>query len=569
MAKYCVKCGRQLPKGTEVCPDCAAGMGESGAALFTTMTAQTEVWKDSEPVKQKKRRASKLLGNRQLLVLCAAVLLVLIAVATLLLLFRPSARVARAIRSGDYQRAYELYWSSASIAGERVPNIDKALLAAADELCARFADHEIDADTAASQLSLLGGFGDGAAEMLEDTYALFRSYNSSHEHMGVAEELFAREEFLAAREEFLLVGADDADYDAAQARAVECLSRYGEAVAAQARAQMDENEFPAALETLKQGNSALFALESFSPAIDDGLTECTERYVRYTLDQAAELAEQEAYDKAVTVINGCIETLGNHPASLDEARENYLRLFSDKQVADAGDRAEALFAQGDYAGAFAQLEEVRARDEANVPGADALIQALETRFAKEICDAAKETFSGEREKLPDAVALLDDALEIRALEPIRAYRADLAQYLPLSLVTAEYAGREGTVYRSDGIFEGLDGTSFKEGWLWGENGAEISFQLDGAYDVLECDFSTRRKDNANANGNFELWCDGEKVYTADKLYHFQQESRHITVDVSGCRELKLVFYCDYTVSTAENGYCYHGICNPVLTKDLP
>ena len=34
------------------------------------------------------------------------------------------------------------------------------------------------------------------------------------------------------------------------------------------------------------------------------------------------------------------------------------------------------------------------------------------------------------------------------------------------------------------------------------------------------------------------------------------------------RNIKLVFRCDYEVSTAESGYCYHGMCNPTLTKNI-
>lgn len=569
MAKYCVKCGRQLPKGTEVCPDCAAEMQESDAALFTKMTAETEIWKSQEPVKPKKSRPVRPHADRKTLLLGGCAVLAVIAAVALFLLFRPSARVARAIRGGDYQRAYELYWSKPGLAGARVPAIDKAILAAADDLCDQFAAHGIDADTAASQLSLLGGFGDGAAEMLEDAYALFRSYNSSQEHMDVAEGLFAQEDYLAAREEFLLVEEGDGDYEAAQARAADCLTSYGEAVAAQAQAQMTEDDFPAALETLRQGNRTLSALNTFSQAIDTTLVNCTERYARYTLDLAEDLAEQEDYAGALQTVTACIDVLGDPTEALDAAAADYAQLATNKRIADAGDQADALYDAEDYAGAFALLEDLRVQEPDSTAAVDGLLTVMETRFSAAMCGKAESTFAGDREKLEDAIAVLDKALEVRELDSLKDCRANLAQYLPLSLVTAEFSGREGTVYRSEGTFEGLDGSHFEDGWIWGGNGAELSFRLDGAYDVLECAFSTRRQDSANVSGSFELWCDGEKVYTADKLYHFQKESRNITLDVSGCQELKLVFRCDYTVSTAENGYCYHGICDPMLTKNIP
>ena len=79
---------------------------------------------------------------------------------------------------------------------------------------------------------------------------------------------------------------------------------------------------------------------------------------------------------------------------------------------------------------------------------------------------------------------------------------------------------------------------------------------------------TRRDDETEAAGQFEVWCDGEKVFTSEKIVHPQADGQTIEVEINGCRELKIVFLCDYNVSTAESGFCYHGLCNPSLTKNM-
>ena len=43
----------------------------------------------------------------------------------------------------------------------------------------------------------------------------------------------------------------------------------------------------------------------------------------------------------------------------------------------------------------------------------------------------------------------------------------------------------------------------------------------------------------------------------------------VSVDVSGCNELRIVFICDYEASTAADGYCYHGLCEPRVVKNMP
>jgi len=569
MSKYCIKCGKPLPKGVEICPDCSDEHQEKEAALFTRMTSETEVWKSPEPAKQKKQRASRARGNRRAGFIGVTVLVVALIAGCMVLLFRPTARVVRTIRSGDIQRAYDIYWSTSLPGKERVPAIDKAIMAAADKLCNSYANHEIDADTAATQLSVLGGFGEGAAEMLEETYAEFRSFNSSREHMEVAEQLFSDGDYLAAYEEYLKVLDSDADYAAAQEKAAACFTRYGESMSEAARACMEQNDYVSALAILQEGNDVLASYDTFSEQIDSTLMDCYAQYEQYVLAEAENLATLEDFDAAVEMIRSGMEGYGSEPESFTKALETYVVLAREQHIADAGERADALYAEESYADAFAELEEIREAEKEGKERVDILIEAMEERFAADTCAKAEERFAGARDNLPETIELLEQALEIRPLEQIRDYRDDLAQYLPLNLVEAEYSEKTGTVFRSDSTFESLDGTNYKKGWIWGENNAEITFALDGAYDLLECSFAVRRDDNANANGRFELWADGEQLLRTDKLYHFQTEPQNISLEISGCKELKIIFSCDYTVSTAENGYCYHGICNPILTKNIP
>ena len=210
MTKYCARCGKALPEGVEICPICGPDIREDDAALFTRMTTETEVWKNPEPVKQRKVRVRRPQGRR-IGLLAAVIGVAAVAAVVLILLSQPAARVVRAIRSGDYEKAYAIYWNSSSLrSGERNEKVDAEIMKAARLLCDSFANHEIEADDAASKLSLLGGFGEGAAEMLEETYAEFRSYNGSQEQMQTADASFDAGEYLEARKEYLAVLDTDA-----------------------------------------------------------------------------------------------------------------------------------------------------------------------------------------------------------------------------------------------------------------------------------------------------------------------------------------------------------------------
>ena len=569
MAKYCVKCGKTLPDGVEICPDCnAAAAQEREAALFTHMTPDAEVWKTAEPVKQKPKRVRKALRN--IWVYVAGLLLV--AAAVILILFgQPAARVARALRSGDIDRALQIYWNTPRLSGSDARNetVDKAIMAAAQSICTQYADHTLDADTAASRLAQLGTFGEASAAMLADTYAEFREFSSSQNRMNTADQLYAAGEFLNARTEYLQILQSDANYAAAQEKAADCLVRYGERVSADAEAAMEQNDYPGAIALLKEGNDILKnRYDTFSEAIDELLPACYDRYAAYLLAEAENLSKLEDYEAAAKLIRAALPDFPAEREELAAALAQYEDAARTKRLKTAGERADAAYAAASYAEAFQILDEFTALPDEDAEGTQALIEALEQRFAEENCKSAEIAFDGKRENLQKAIDILNWGLDIRELDAIAEYRDHLAEYLPLNLAEAEYAGKEGTVFRSTGDFVALNGKTYSDGWIWGEDKAELVFAPDGAYDLLECKFVTRRDDKEKASGQFEIWCDGEKVFTSEEIVHPQTDGQSVSVDVSGCKELKIVFLCDYKVSTTENGYCYHGICNPTLTKNL-
>ena len=171
MAKYCVKCGKALPDGVEICPECnAAAAQEKEAALFTHMTPDAEVWKTAEPVKKRQKAKKPRSAQRNAFLYSLAGVLV-VAAAVLILFGQPASRVARALCRGDIDGALKLYWSTPRLceSEQRSETVDNAIMAAAESICAQYADHTLDADTAATRLAQLGTFGEASANMLADT----------------------------------------------------------------------------------------------------------------------------------------------------------------------------------------------------------------------------------------------------------------------------------------------------------------------------------------------------------------------------------------------------------------
>ena len=238
-------------------------------------------------------------------------------------------------------------------------------------------------------------------------------------------------------------------------------------------------------------------------------------------------------------------------------------------MADAIAEAERLAGYGDWTAAFARLEAAEAEPQLDQEEVRAAITQLEERFAQDRLDAAAAALNGSRENVAQASELISAALQVRSLDALRDYQRQLAQYLPASLADIDYTDKNGAVFRNSGVFEGLDGVSYYDGWIWGENGAEVSYTLNGNYDLLEGVLSVRRNDTVQATGYFEIYCDDTLVYVSEALHHPDAVSSRVSTRISGCRVLKIRFVNDYSVRSADDGYCYHGFCSPTLTKDLP
>lgn len=377
-------------------------------------------------------------------------------------------------------------------------------------------------------------------------------------------------EYLLAYDCYEKVLESDALYEQAQARTQECLTEYAASVLRDAGEYIIRDDYTAAIRVLKEGNDKLAGYDTYSEDIDAKLLDCYDLYEGYILTEARNLAELGDYSAAAELIRSCTRDFGYETDSLLAALEGYELQAQDKLLSDAAARADEFYAAGAYTDAFAELESVGAQlGEEEAESLAGAVEALEQRFAQDMIQAADELFAGDREKLDEAIAALDAALEIRPLEELTQRREELQALVPVSLVEMDFSAKEGVIYRNDSAFESLvDGVTYTDGWLWGDNGASVTFALDGKFDTLEAVFTDRRSDGVSASGSFEVWCDGVLAYTSQTIYHGTTGPVRVELSVTGCRELKLVFTSNYEVSTAESGYCYHGLCSPVVMKNI-
>ena len=300
MANYCVKCGKELPEGADTCPVCNSAGQESDAALFTQITAATEAWKKTAEPKEKPKRTPQ---QKQLLAYSLGAAAFLLIAVLAILYIQPVNRVIRAINAGHYSQAKEIYWSDRGlVSGRHDEEINRALLRAAEKLTNEYADGKISGDDAARALATLGSIGTQAESLLSDSFAEFRTFNDSRDHLAEAEKLSLNGDYLGARDEYLRVLEGDANYAAAMESADASLEYYAESVLSSADLLIQSGDYGAAISAMEEAERKLLDYEVYNEKLDYKLTATYGLYEEELLSKASALAAQQEYSEAAKLL---------------------------------------------------------------------------------------------------------------------------------------------------------------------------------------------------------------------------------------------------------------------------
>ncbi|MBE7017815.1 MAG: hypothetical protein E7420_06625 [Ruminococcaceae bacterium] len=568
MAKYCIKCGKALPEGVEVCPDCnIIGQSESDAALFTKLTSSADAWRESEEEERKiLRRAENFHKNRKTIIIAVICAVLAIAILFLVLFNLPASRVVRALDRGEYVMAQGI-WHEKMDEDDLNERIEEKLLEEAQKLCDALAARKMSDTEVKSAMDALYSFGGFTKELFAPIQKTMDALLESSGNMALGGMYFATGDYLKACDSYRLVLENDALYGEAQAKAQEALDAYAASVIDDASVLIAENEYTAAIECLKAGDRVLGDYGTFSTEIDGKIQDCYRLYETYILVSAEALAKTEDYLSAKETVRVCVEEYGYSTEALAAALEQYSVLAEKQLVTSTLVSAETLYTSGKYAEAFKVLDEIveKVSGEYKTQAQNGIVE-FETRFGKDMCAKADEKYGGDRGKVAAAIADLEAALEIRNLDTIKDKIAELEPLLPLDLISEAYSKRVGEVNRNSTEFTAIEGTKYHK-WMWGRDEANIEFSLDANYDVFEAIFAFRGSSDDKKSAYFDIYLDGEKVYTSETLSAGSENPVvPVKVDVGGAKLMKIVFHCDYEASPGQNGYSYHAICVPEVYK---
>jgi|GEM_PF-1643890 len=566
MARYCEKCGKPIPDKAKVCPKCYDQPSqEDEAALFTRVSDETEVWRTPEPSASKFKKTIKYFSSikKQLIIGSATVVVALLAV-VITVSSLPSSRIDRALKTKDYSTALSIFTDSTISSNSDNNRVEKSVLKSADQICDELAKHEITFEEASAAFKVLEDFGIGN-DNLAEKYARLSLINGSIKSYTNGEYFESTGSYMEAYNCFAAVIDQDAYYEAAQEKMLAMLSQHSQKIIAEANMLIEEENYQEAISLLRQNIATLTTQGLFDQNIDDKMQECFDIYESYILIKASALVETEDYIGAAVLISDFMSDAEFSTEGLQNAVKEYRDMADNNAIALINESVKVLYDAGEYSEVFKTLNQASLSlfDPTSI---NDLFDEYEKRFSEDSLNKAISTLNLDRANIALAKEIIEKASAIRNSDIFDSYMQYLLDATPVSLVELIPSEKKGSTIRDTSEFSAVDDFT-SQAWMWGQNEDYLVYALDGQYDTFQTTFAVRRDDDSSITGRFEVWGDDNLILSSQELA-YQSDSIFVSLDISGVNELKIVFFSNYNISSANGGYCHHGLCGPIVFRTM-
>ena len=353
---------------------------------------------------KKKMKKGMLIG-----IIVASVLLVGAIVAGIIFLkwyFSPEQELLRAVESGNLEEAAELVEDERSL--RRNEEFLEALHARIETVKSEFAAGSKEYTQVMVELDTIEEMDvDDVREAISEAREYAHRLNGSHTCFATGESFFAEGYYLDAMEQYAQVIEEDRNYETAQAKHAESITKYREKMLADAEKYASMENYADAIEVLE------VALETLTD--DAVLTEQIAVYEKESNDKvradaladAEKLASGGDYAGAIEVLQDGLKTLPDDSA-LTQQIALYEKASEDKVKADALAAAKEYADQGDYTAAMKVLS-----DYTDAHGKDADVSVAYNDYTAKYVDTAlteAAALAGES-KFDEALSVIDTAME--------------------------------------------------------------------------------------------------------------------------------------------------------------
>lgn len=541
--KICEQCGKELPDFARFCNQCGCACGEAvtgeaekaaSEAVAMPGKPQTAVEISPDPGVVIERlcytedhlKKPPIKKKRKILVITAVALVLALVLglgAVLAVHFlSPRQRILRAWDEGSFDEASAILREDTALCSD--PDFSEEMRQRVEALAASYQQGETDyRKTMAGLLAAEGMDLKGLETLLTEVMQTTAAIEISRGFFQEAEVLFEEGKQLEARSLYMQVIEQDIHYAKAQARLKECDETFRQKVLADAEAQAQQEDYPAAISILKEALYTLPGDEALQTQIDYYQEQYDLQQKNELLKQAQALADQKDFVGAMALLSD------TEDPDLRAAYEGYYNDY----ISYIETTVTGQLEEQDYCGAVEAVQAAMefAPEEERLQKAldscvDAAIGRSETLMAEKAYEQARAVIKDLRTLLPKNQKLEAQLEKVDAETPL--FLTDVS-------VAFDAIGHQE--YMEDTFT--MRGTAYSNGFTLQDHGYAC-YNISAKYTSLTWTVG-HVDDTTMAKGYLEVYLDGQLAQTM--VLEATGAPQSVTMDITGVRQLKFLIRC--------------------------
>jgi tetratricopeptide (TPR) repeat protein len=530
----CKQCGAQLLDEYKFCLKCGASTQEPVIQPERKLGVTP-----LNPIPEKKLRETT--QKKQIAIAIAAFLIIVIIAVVIIavtIMNSPVNTFEKGVTNGNYESALKIYDDKISGNKKDEATIQEYLTTQIAEIVTQFDNKSLTYSDANKSLKSISDLGIFAGTELTDAYSHIEKLDASRTAFAAAEKLLASQDYVGAIGQYQAVITTDENYAAAQSQLGVATQDYRTATLAQANQLAAQNSFDQAITVI---NAALKTIPKDSELLQQ-LTLCESQKAAYekatALSSAEEYMGQSEYEKALDVISAALVS-APEDADLQNAQADY----QTKYIAHVKDVATVAFGIAcDYEAAS---KIIQAGLDVLPGNADLLSTdaAFQTQYVSMVITSADTAFAADH-NYETAVAAMNAALTILPNNTtLNAKKNDYLSYKPVWLTDLDYFNSSNAVKIDDfsvmkentgtGHAHSISSNTYSE--------ASIEYLLNGNYSkfTFTCAVPYDRRSTTYTQ-YVEVYGDGVLLCSTN-IMTGGVDPQPVSIDITGVKKMKLVF----------------------------
>ena len=566
----CTQCGNELPNGAVFCTVCGTRVSSPPEPYASAQQTQAPAGRRGKNAGES-FEGKKKTGKKPLIIAIVIVVVALVGIGAYFFLNNMvrtnyANQVVEALQNQEYTEALAVFGDK--IGDDNIEVLETSLSQRLDTIKTEFRDGDIEYSVAVMELDTIRMFRIAGLSSKTSAVELYvEDLNSSRTAFNTAEALFKSGEYVEAINQYKQVIAEDPNYEDAKTGINRAVGEYRSSTLDSAKDYADNDDYDRAITIIGNALLSIPNDSELTQQLNIYQTQQTNYKRQLALDAAADFASVNDWANAIKTLENALGELAGD-AMLEQQLSDYRgrqEAYSVQQESEKRqsvlDAAAGFAAADDWANAIGTLE-TALREMTGDPALTSRLNEYKASYVSYVTNQVNTLLA--QKEYDDATSIVNKALlNIPGDADLQELLRKIDDSRPISVFTLEPLNSNRWGY-NEGVLEDSLGRTYSVTYPYkvAENGNYAEYYVNGNYSAITGRIVPHKDFDANEKVQFRVYADDVLVYSSTDI---NQKTLEFTFDVniSGAEFIKI------EVARTIGGRSYYGgilIMDMVLEK---